>query len=206
MTDYQRTTVTGPVEAFDRLEEEFFVEERTDEEITVITEDYAPPNDPIFEVVQDMDLVDQFSAHGQSIRFQEDLPEKILDEDQYEQEEARVTPANEDWSGEEVTSVLNVLEVIKKKEADHDHISTLEHAQDRLQEMYGDDLKPTTDDVQNVYESCVKTALDLLSAEGVEYRGRQEYKHDNNVLHYALEFVDTEARLENGILPEPRDD
>lgn len=206
MTDYRRTIVTSPAEAFDRLEEEFFVEERTDEEIVLITEDFNPPNDPVFEVIQEMDLVDQYSAHGQGIRFQKDLPEELRDESQYQEEQDRVTPADENWSDPEITATLNVLEVIKEKESDHDHIQTLEHAQERLQEIFGEDFRPITSDVQNIYEDDVQVALDLLSAEGVEYRGRQEYDHPNNVLDYALEFVDNEAKFANGVLPEPRGD
>lgn len=206
MTGYRRLTVTSPEESFDRLEDEFFVEERTEEYITLIAEDFEPHSDPIFDIVQDMGLTEEYSAHGQGIQYQEDLPEELRDERKYQEEQDRVEPANEEWDDEEVTATLNVLEVIKEKEGDSDHTHVIESAQARLQEIYGSELKPTTDDVQNVYESDVQTALEILSAEGVEYRGRDEYKHPNNVLYYALEFVDNEAKYSKGILPEPRGD
>lgn len=205
MTEYQRKTVTSPEEAFDRLAEEFFVEERTDAEITLIVEGATPPDDPVFEIIQEMDLVDQYSAHGKGIRHQEDLPEELRDEEQHEYEQERVTPAEKDWSDSEVVTTLNALEVIKDNESDHDHINTLKHAQERLQELYGDDLKPSTSDTEDITEGDVETAFTLLYEEGVEYRGKDEHDHPNNVLYYALDFVDNEARFEGGIIPDHRD-
>lgn len=203
MTNYHRTVVESPEEAFDRLEEEFFVEERAEDEITLIVEGGGPPNDPVFEIIQEMGLVDQYSAHGKGIRYQEDLPEELRDESQHQKEQERATAANNEWSDEEVVSTLNVLEVMKENESDSDHINTLKHAQNRLQEIYGEDLKPITPDPQNVYESDVQTAIDLLSSEGVEYGGRQENKHPNNVLHYALEYIEYDFDGAHGVLPEP---
>lgn len=186
-------TVSAPEEAFDRLREEFYVEEESDGELTLIIEDedeegnpVTPLTDPVRQLVQEEYGLDGYRAHGQGISHQEDLPPELRDEDEYEEEQAMAEAEGKlaDRPLHEVAQVLKVLRYIEQQETDSDHVQSAQDGQQRIVEIYGEeppvpDTTPTPDDVE--------MALQVLEEEGVEYLLNRD--HPNTVLGHNLETV-----------------
>lgn len=193
MTDYTRVTVESPEEAFDRLREEFYVEEETDEGLTIVHEKGEHPikDDPLRNLIESEFNIEEYAVVGQGIRFQSDLPEELRDEEEYQAEQARRTAAGNltDRPQEEFDAVYRVLEHIKDAEADSDHVDILDIAQERLVEIYGSE--PRSEGV-SLSEEDVETALTVLEEEGVEY-SRETATHPNRHLWHALGFVQNYA-------------
>jgi len=94
MTGYRRTTVSGPKKAFDRLREEFYVEEDRGDELVLITEEHDHfLDDPVRGLVEEEFGLMGFSSFGKPVSFQKDLPEELRDVDEVAEEEERATPA-----------------------------------------------------------------------------------------------------------------
>lgn len=87
-------------------------------------------------------------------------------------------------------SVAKVLQRVRQKEADSDHLRTLDSALDRLWELHGTPMSVDEDDVDS---DDVETAFNFLN------------DNDESTLEYAFGFVDREARYVNGCLPSFRD-
>lgn len=185
MTGYRRTYVWSPEEAFDRIAEEFYVENRTDEEIEVIHEEENVSNpfeNPVQQVVVDeVGSDDEYEAMSRNVVFEEDVPEELQD-DTTEDE------SNSEWSDEEVIETLTVLEAIKKHETDQSHVECVTDAQGRIQEIFGKELQPKHSGCGDITCEEINTALDLLEDRGVDEMSRDP--DPNRLLQYALEFVE----------------
>lgn len=204
MTGYRRTTVEGPEAAFDRLRQEFFVEEDRGDELVLIIEDEQQDeilpdvlHDPVRDLIEDEFTLDHYSAHGQGIKEQRDLPPELRDMEAYEAEQdtLEVKGVIPDLPESHISAVLGVLEAIKGEEHDHDHVRTIENAQTRIQEIYGADISPSDDDPSR---KDIELTLRILREDGVPYVADGK-GHENNVLIWAREFVVTYS--EHGFLP-----
>lgn len=92
-------------------------------------------------------------------------------------------------SEQEAADTIGVLEYLKERESDSDHVMGLEHCIEDIKSLH--DVEGTED----IGKDEVATALDVLD------RGSSQY--DN--MRYQHRTVDLEARYVNGELPEPRD-
>lgn len=200
MTEYSRTTVRSPEAAFDRLREEFYVEKDNEEGLTLIHKSGSSPiDDPVRNLIAEEFGLEEFSAGGKGIRYQRGLPEELRDEESFENEQARATPAGESISREEAESIVRVLAEIRERESDHDHVYILDSAIERVNELQvGSPVKES--DADPVVED-VEATLAILEREGVEY-GLTD-GHPNRVLMGALEFVERDSA--HGPLPDPRE-
>lgn len=193
MTNYQRLRITGPRDAFDEIAEKVYVESRSRDELVVLLElgKDGLPDDPVKEAIRDkLGTLKDYECNGEKIEYQEELPEELRDTDEFEEEQSHLTPDEQDWSDEEIIRTLTVMEAVETHEetraADRDIV---QDAQDRIKEMYGEDLGHDYTDPEEITEEDVELTRELLGSEGVEHRGKSEYKHDNNSLAAALDYV-----------------
>lgn len=207
MTGYRRTKVGGPEEAFDRLRDEFFVEEDRGDELVLIVEDERQDEflvdelkDPVRDLIKDEFGLDDYSAVGQGIKDQTDLPSELRDDEAYEAERdaLEIKGAISELSESQISSLLGVLETVKENEHDSDHVHTLDRAQERVQKIYGKDVSPSDGEPS---KEDVELALRVLKEDGVPYMADGK-GHENNVLIYARNFIPTHMDL--GSLPDIR--
>lgn len=196
MTEYMRTEITEPKEAFDTLRDEFFVEKYTGDKLVLIHEasfEDGPLENPVLDLLADLGLRNEYQAIGQGIHHESELPAELQDDNISEN-----VPSNDDWSADEINDVLLVIGQIAEMETDYDHVQMLRNAQERLYEMYDVDTIDSDTITEDITEDMVSVSRNLLSKEGIEYQGD---KHPNNVLTYALEFI--EIGINEGDLPDP---
>jgi hypothetical protein len=205
MTEYQKVTVDGPKEAFSELKDNFYVKEDNGNEIVLLVEEtngHPVKDDPIREKVNDVcGSLDGFSAFGQPVWNEEDLPPELRDNQEYQEELKRSEPMGKlpQRDTEDMESVLLVLDTIKDNEADSDHIAGLENAIKRLREIHPDYIRIPN---RKPRKSDISLTLEILEEEGVEYTLNE---HPNNALAHQRSMVLMYARHED-VIPEPNGD
>lgn len=193
MTNYQRLRIDGPREAFDKIAENVFVEERSRDQLVVILEMGGDglPDAPVTDAIkEEVGTLKDYKCNGEKIEYQEDLPEELRDTEEFEKEQSHLSPDDRDWNNDQIVRILTVMEAVEThEETNAANRDILDDAQERIREIYGDSLEHNLTDPEDISEDDVELARDFLEAEGVEYRGKAEYKHANNDLASALDYM-----------------
>lgn len=212
MTNYQRLRITGPRDAFDEIaeKEKVYVEDRSRDELVVILELGGEnlPDEPVKEAIREkLGTLKDYECNGEKIEYQEELPEELRDTDEFEEEQSHLSPDGRDWSDEEIVRVLTVMQAVEThEETKAAKRDIVQEAQERIRKIYGEDLEHNFTDPEEITEEDVELTRDLLGAEGVEHRGKSEYKHENNSLAAALDYVNQRIQHSEDFLIETEDE